>query len=142
MNGESNGKPAKEPAGPARFSPIQLAIAGLAASLTVPLVLHWVRRRWVLTIGALAQIASALLFALGTKASLVAAQQKVFFVSGRELHEYHARQKTLERVAAIGSGARALDTAGQLVALGFESGEVVLGTRFGPQFETARLTAK
>ena len=49
-----------------------VAIAGLAASLTVPLVLHWMRRRWVLTIGALAQIGSALLFALGTKASLVA----------------------------------------------------------------------
>src|SRR5512134_1637597 len=33
-----------------------VAIAGLAASLTVPVVLHWVRRRWVLTIGAAAQM--------------------------------------------------------------------------------------
>jgi hypothetical protein len=49
-----------------------VAIAGLGASLTVPLVLHWVRRRWVLTMGALAQMTSALLFALGTKPSLVA----------------------------------------------------------------------
>ena len=29
-----------------------VAIAGLGASLTVPVVLHWMRRRWVLTIGA------------------------------------------------------------------------------------------
>src|SRR5262245_42871379 len=49
-----------------------VAIAGLAASLTVPIVLHWVRRRWVLTIGACLQVLSALLFALGTTVSLVA----------------------------------------------------------------------
>ena len=49
-----------------------VAFVGLAASLTVPVVLHRVRRRWVLTIGAAAQVSSALLFALGTKASLVA----------------------------------------------------------------------
>jgi MFS family permease len=48
-----------------------VAIAGLGGSLAVPLVLHWVRRRWVLTIGAGAQVSSALLLALGTKASLV-----------------------------------------------------------------------
>ena len=29
-----------------------VAFAGLAVSLTVPIILHWVRRRWVLTIGA------------------------------------------------------------------------------------------
>jgi hypothetical protein len=39
MNGESNGKPAKEPAGPARFSPIQLAIAGLAVALVVVILM-------------------------------------------------------------------------------------------------------
>ncbi len=49
-----------------------VAIAGLAASLTVPVVLHWLRRRWVLTIGAGAQMGSVVMFALGTKASLVA----------------------------------------------------------------------
>jgi MFS family permease len=49
-----------------------VAFVGLAASLTVPVVLHRMRRRWVLTVGAGVQIASALLFALGTKASLVA----------------------------------------------------------------------
>ena len=49
-----------------------VAIAGLGASLAVPVVLHWMRRRWVLTIGAAAQMASALLLALGTEASLIA----------------------------------------------------------------------
>ena len=49
-----------------------VAIAGLAASLAVPVVLHWLRRRWVLTIGAGAQIGSVVLFALATRASLVA----------------------------------------------------------------------
>jgi len=48
------------------------AFVGLAASLTVPVVLHWIRRRWVLTIGAVIQILSVALLALGTKASLVA----------------------------------------------------------------------
>ena len=45
---------------------------GLAANLAVPLILHWVRRRWVLTIGACAQITSALLFTLGTQTTLLA----------------------------------------------------------------------
>ena len=49
-----------------------VGLAGLAGSLTVPVVLHRVRRRWVLTIGAGAQMASALLLALGTKAALIA----------------------------------------------------------------------
>jgi MFS family permease len=49
-----------------------VGILGLAVNLTVPLVLHMLRRRWVLTIGAGAQMGSALLFALGTRASLVA----------------------------------------------------------------------
>jgi len=48
-----------------------VGLLGLASNLTVPLILHLLRRRWVLTIGALAQIASTLLFAWGTKASLV-----------------------------------------------------------------------
>jgi MFS family permease len=49
-----------------------VAFVGLGASLTVPVVLHRVRRRWVLTIGAVLQVASVVLLALGTKASLVA----------------------------------------------------------------------
>jgi Major Facilitator Superfamily len=49
-----------------------VGILGLASNLTVPLILHRLRRRWVLTIGACAQIASVLLFAWGTKASLIA----------------------------------------------------------------------
>ena len=49
-----------------------VGVLGLAVNLTVPVILHRIRRRWVLTIGAVAQMASALLFALGTKASLVA----------------------------------------------------------------------
>jgi MFS family permease len=49
-----------------------VGVLGLGVNLTVPLILHRLRRRWVLTIGAVAQIASALLFALATKASLIA----------------------------------------------------------------------
>src|SRR5436190_8067454 len=49
-----------------------VAFVGLGASLTVPVILHRVRRRWVLTIGAGIQISSVILLALGTKASLVA----------------------------------------------------------------------
>jgi MFS transporter, ACDE family, multidrug resistance protein len=49
-----------------------VAILGLAASLTVPVILHHVRRRWVLTIGAGAQVLSALLLALDMKTSLIA----------------------------------------------------------------------
>ena len=49
-----------------------VAIGGLATSLTVPTILHWVRRRWVLTIGAGLQMLSALLLALGTTVGLVA----------------------------------------------------------------------
>jgi MFS transporter, ACDE family, multidrug resistance protein len=49
-----------------------VALVGLAASLTVPVILHHIRRRWVLTIGAGAQLVSALLLALETKASLIA----------------------------------------------------------------------
>ena len=48
-----------------------VAFVGLAASLTVPIVLHWMRRRWVLTIGAGLQMLSALFLALGTTGSLV-----------------------------------------------------------------------
>jgi ACDE family multidrug resistance protein len=49
-----------------------VGILGLAANLAVPLILHWLRRRWVLTIGACAQITSALLFTLGTQTALLA----------------------------------------------------------------------
>jgi len=45
---------------------------GFAANLAVPLILHRLKRRWVLTLGAGAQMASALLFALTTTSSLVA----------------------------------------------------------------------
>ena len=49
-----------------------VGVLGFAANLAVPLVLHRMKRRWVLTLGAGAQMASALLFALGTTASLIA----------------------------------------------------------------------
>src|SRR5262249_23595566 len=48
-----------------------VALLGLAASLTVPVTLHWIRRRWVLTIGAGFQMLSALLLAFGTTATLL-----------------------------------------------------------------------
>jgi MFS family permease len=49
-----------------------VGVLGLGVNLTVPLILHRIRRRWALTIGAAAQMASALLFALGTETSLIA----------------------------------------------------------------------
>jgi MFS family permease len=49
-----------------------VGLLGLASNLTVPLILHWLRRRWVLTIGACTQIASVLLLAVGTPATLLA----------------------------------------------------------------------
>jgi MFS family permease len=49
-----------------------VGLLGLASNMTVPLILHLMRRRWVLTVGALAQIASTMLFAWGTRTSLVA----------------------------------------------------------------------
>jgi len=48
-----------------------VAFIGLAASLMVPITLHWIRRRWVLTIGAIFQVLSALLLACGTAATLL-----------------------------------------------------------------------
>jgi MFS family permease len=48
-----------------------VALLGLAATLTVPMVLQRVRRRWILTAGAASQIASAALFAMGTSHSLL-----------------------------------------------------------------------
>jgi uncharacterized OsmC-like protein len=39
MNGESNGKRAEDRARPARFSPIQLAIAGLACAVIVVILM-------------------------------------------------------------------------------------------------------
>lgn len=49
-----------------------VAILGLAASLTVPVLLHHARRRHVLTAGALLQIGSVVLFGIGTDKALVA----------------------------------------------------------------------
>ncbi|MEQ1614666.1 MAG: MFS transporter [Hyphomicrobiaceae bacterium] len=49
-----------------------VAILGLAASLAVPTVLHLLRRRWVLTAGAVLQIASVVMLAWGTTTTLVA----------------------------------------------------------------------
>ena len=49
-----------------------VAVLGLAASLTVPAVLHRVRRRWVLTAGAAMQIASVALLAYGAKPAFIA----------------------------------------------------------------------
>jgi MFS family permease len=48
-----------------------VGVLGLATNLAVPLILHWLRRRWVLTIGACAQIASTVLFAIGTPVTLL-----------------------------------------------------------------------
>ena len=79
---------------------------------------------------------------LPTKASLVAADRQIFFVSGREVSGYDQRTKTATRLATIGSGARSIDTRAEHVAFGFGSGEVVLGTRVGARLETMRLTSK
>jgi len=48
-----------------------VGVLGLGVNLTVPLILHRLRRRWVLTIGAGAQMGSALMFAFATKPTLV-----------------------------------------------------------------------
>lgn len=79
---------------------------------------------------------------LAARASLVAAGKNVFFVAGREVSEYDRREKTATPVATIGPRARSMDTWGEQVAIGFEGGEVVLGTRAGGKLETERLTAK
>jgi hypothetical protein len=79
---------------------------------------------------------------LPAKASLVADWRYVFFVSGREVSEYDPRKKTATEVGAIGSGARSIDTWNEMVAFGFDGGEVVLGTRSGARLETMRLTAR
>jgi hypothetical protein len=78
---------------------------------------------------------------LAGKASLIAAGHHVFYVFGREVSEYDARKKTATPVGRIGSGARSVDTWGEYVAFGLESGEVVLGTRRGGKLETLRLVA-
>src|SRR5499427_319132 len=49
-----------------------VGVLGFAANLAVPFVLHRMKRRWVLTLGAVAQMASAFLFAVGTTAALIA----------------------------------------------------------------------
>jgi hypothetical protein len=74
--------------------------------------------------------------------SLVAARQRVFFVSGRAVWEYERRNKTVTQVGNIRSGARSMDTWEERVAFGFEGGEVVLGTRAGTALATTRLTAR
>lgn len=79
---------------------------------------------------------------LAAKASLVTGSKHVFLVSGRDVSEYDPRKKTATPVAKIGSGHRSLDTWGDHVAFGFESGEVVLGTRTGGRLETTRLIAR
>ena len=79
--------------------------------------------------------------ALPAAASFVAAGQHVFLVSGREVWEYDAGKKTAARAATIGSGVRAVATWREHVAFGFESGEVVLGTRGAAGIEMQRLTA-
>ncbi len=79
---------------------------------------------------------------LPTKATLVAGDRQVVLVSGREVSGYDQRKKTATRLATIGSGARSIDTRGEHIAVGFESGEVALVTRVGAKFETVRLTAK
>jgi len=76
------------------------------------------------------------------KASLAAESRHVFFVSGLELSEFDPRKKTSSVLATIASGARSIDTWAERVALGFEDGEVVLGTRASGKFETQRLTVK
>jgi MFS family permease len=48
-----------------------VAVLGLLCSLAVPLILHHVPRRQVLTAAALAQIASIILLGIGTKVSLI-----------------------------------------------------------------------
>jgi len=48
-----------------------VALCGLAATLTVPVVLRHLRRRWILTAGAVFQIVSAALFAVATSHSLL-----------------------------------------------------------------------
>jgi hypothetical protein len=77
---------------------------------------------------------------LPAEAALVAVAQHVYFASTRDLSEYDRRRKTATRVAKIGAAARSIDTWDRYVAVGLEDGEVVLGTRFGPKFETERLT--
>ena len=79
---------------------------------------------------------------LAGKVTLVASGGYVLLVSGREVSEYDPHRKKATHIATIGSGARSIDTWGERVAFGFESGEVVLGTRFGPKFETERVTVK
>ena len=46
MNGESNGKRARDPTGLARFSPIQLAIAGLACAVALVILMLVVSVFW------------------------------------------------------------------------------------------------
>lgn len=79
---------------------------------------------------------------LPAKAALVALHRHVLFVSGRDVSEYDARKKAAARVGRIGSGARSMATWNDQVAFGFDSGEVVLGTRTGQALETVRLTAR
>jgi MFS family permease len=49
-----------------------VALLGLSATLTVPVILHRISRRWILTTGAVLQMASVGLFAIGSTYCLVA----------------------------------------------------------------------
>jgi hypothetical protein len=77
---------------------------------------------------------------LAAKAALVALHKHVLFVSGRDVSEYDPRKKMATAVGRIGSGARSVATWDDLVAFGFDDGEVVLGTLQGRTLETHRLT--
>ena len=76
---------------------------------------------------------------LPATATLVASMRDVVLAGGGAVSLYDARKNAGTRMANIGSGARSLDTCGDHVALGFEDGRVVLGTRTGGKMETEEL---
>jgi hypothetical protein len=78
---------------------------------------------------------------LAIEASLLGTGGRTLLVSGREIAEYDAGTKTAKHVAGIRSGTLSVDTWEQVVALGFERGDVVLGTFRGGKLETERLTS-
>jgi len=51
---------------------VAVTVLGLAVSLAGPMLMHIVRRRWMMSLGALLYVAAAMLFALGTVWSVVA----------------------------------------------------------------------
>jgi hypothetical protein len=78
---------------------------------------------------------------LGVNVSLVAAAAHGLFVSGREIARFDELMKKSTPVGTLGSGALSMDTWDKYVALGFERGDVALGTFDGAKLETVRLTA-